>query len=263
MHQQNDCLFIFSGFMFVGKDHVAKQASLEVKGFADPIYQLCESLCGTKDKSVPGIRRWMQVVGQWGWGCANDEYPNTPERSQFTRMIRRDGRELTRDFKWVNWSEYGSRKDFWVNILLTRLGLVGQLFERDHDSNYLFPEMRNGKPYRIGITNARFAHELDTCTSVGFAHYHVRCTEETRRERMLMSNYAFDPKADNDVSELLAGRLDKDIPDYQVIWNDFRPMPEGHRFLTVSEFVTQSERTYFDMPTIQVRTPAVTTVAMV
>jgi len=251
MRLQNDRLCVFSGRMLVGKDFVAKKANLEVKGFADPIYQLVESLCGTSNKSIHGIRKMMQWVGQIGWGCVNDSYPHTPERAHFTRMIRTEGKNLTRDFKWVNWSEYGSRQDFWVNILLTRLGLVGKLFERDHEGNFLFPEMDNGKPYRIGITNARFEHELKRCETAGFEHFHVRCTEDTRRERMLMSGYDYDPKADKDVSEQMAFQLDSEVSDDQVIWNDFRSMPPGRKFLTVEDFVDRTNgQERFNTPTL-------------
>ena len=232
MRLETDRLYVFSGLMFAGKDHVAKQAALKVVGFADPIYQLVESLCGTSDKSVPGIRRMMQYTGQCGWGYIGEDYPWNPERAMFVRMVRNEGRSLTKDFKWVKWEEYGLRKDFWVNILLTRLGLIGTMFTRDP---LLFAEMGN-QAYRIGITNARFQYQLDLCKAVGFEHYHVRCSEETRRERMLMVDYEFDPKADQDVSEQMAMQFDQSMPDEQVIWNDHRPMPEGRKFLSVQDF---------------------------
>jgi hypothetical protein len=235
MRLKNDRLFVFSGLMFAGKDYVAKKADLEVRGFADPIYEITESLCGTRDKAVPGVRKMMQTIGQWGWGCVTDEYPLTITRSMLTRLIRTQGREMTKDFKWVDWSEYGKRKDFWVNILLTRLGLTGDLFERE--DSFLFPSMRNGQTHRIGITNARFEHELNRCKSMGFEHFHIRCTEDTRRQRMIASGYEFDPKSDQDLSELMAFKLDACVPDTQVIWNDFRPMPNRVGFLTVDDFI--------------------------
>lgn len=233
MRLNHDVLVVFSGRMFAGKDYVAAQAGLPTKGFSDPMYQLTEYFFGTTDKTAPGIRQFLQRLGQWGWGCLNEDCPATPERASLTHAIRTHGKEMTKDYAWVDWSEYGRRQDFWVNICLTCLGLVGTRFTPDEPGS-LFPCRQ---PKAVAITNARFMHELKPCRSAGFNHYHIRCTEETRRERMEMRGYKFNENADNDVSEQLAKQFDSDLPDNTVVWNDTRPAPTGRSYLTVDRFV--------------------------
>lgn len=238
MRHKNDRLFVFSGRMFAGKDFVAKSAHLRIKGFADPIYQLCEFFNGTSDKSVPGIRRFLQQLGQWGWGCVSEVYPHSTERAAITRAIREQGATMTRDFEWVNWAEFGRRQDFWVNIALTSLGLTRQTFS-SRAQEFLFPELDPRAEIDLAITNARFEHELKPCMRAGFLHFHVRCSEETRRLRMMAAGYAFNAQADTDTSELMARTLDSDMHDRQVIWNDTAPAPAGRNYLSLEEFVTE------------------------
>ena len=61
----------------------------EILGFADPIYALSRAYLGTEDKSVPGVRKFMQDVGQWGRGVVSDEYPLSVTRALFTHDVRR------------------------------------------------------------------------------------------------------------------------------------------------------------------------------
>jgi hypothetical protein len=227
-----DRLFLFSGRMFAGKDFVAQAARLRRMGFADPIYQLCEHFNGTSDKSVPGVRQFLQQLGQWGWGSVSDFYPFTVERALMTREIRRHGQEMTRDFQWVDWSEYGKRADFWVNIALIRLGL-----RRAQIQNMPVPQMQ---PKDIAITNARFEHEHEPCIQAGFSHFHVQCSQETRLKRMASSGYVYKPDIDNDASEQMAQGYDRHMADRRVVWNDSAPMPAGRHFMTVNEFLSQT-----------------------
>lgn len=221
--------------MFAGKDFIAKSAGLAIKGFADPIYQLSDFFNGTSDKSVPGVRKFLQQIGQWGWGCVSHEYPHNSERASITRAIRAHGKDMTRDFKWVDWTEYGLRQDFWVNIALTRLGLTDSIAH--NGQTFLFPTPFRSEPYNLAITNSRFDHELKPCRQAGFNHFHVRCSENTRRVRMEMAGYNLRPEDDNDASEAMAKRLDMDMPEHQVIWNDTEPMPAGKRYIMTAEFV--------------------------
>ncbi len=239
MRLQNDRLFAFSGLMFAGKDFVANYAKLNVFGFADPIYDLSDHFNGTHDKSIPGIRRWMQLVGQWGWGCVSEEYLFNVERGILTDLIRRFGGQMTRRFVWVDWSEYGKRKDFWVNILLSRLGINNKARRSGQ-----MPLFDSGYPesLQVAITNARFDHELNPLANAGFDHFHVRCSEETRAERMVKAGYQVKPTDATDHSEHMAIRLNADMPDRRVIWNDHRPMPEGRRFLTLDQFLATSQK---------------------
>ncbi len=235
MRLPNDRLFVLSGRMFAGKDFLAKSAGLTIKGFADPIYQLSEFFNGTSDKSVPGVRKFLQQIGQWGWGCVSNEYPHNSERAAIARAIRAHGKDMTRDFKWVDWTQYGMRQDFWVNIALTRLGLTSSV--EHNGQTFLFPLPVRSEPYNLAITNSRFDHELKPCRNAGFNHFHVRCSENTRQVRMAMAGYNVRPEDDNDASEAMAKRLDMDMPEHQAIWNDTEPMPSGKRYLTIHDFI--------------------------
>lgn len=227
-------LYVFTGRMFAGKDFVAREADLPIKGFADPIYQLSEHCNGTANKSVPGIRSFLQKIGQWGWGCISEKYPVTMERSAFVERVRREGKIMTRDFWWVDWTQFGARRDFWVNVMLQRLGLSPIACPMTASSRSALVE---AKPLQVAITNARFEHELGPLRKAGFAHYHVSCTEHTRRTRMVEAGYHFQQDEALDASEQLAITLDERMPDDHIIWNDTAPFPEGRHFLTVQEFV--------------------------
>ena len=217
--------------MFAGKDFVAKSAGLTIRGFADPIYELCEFFNGTANKAVPGIRKFLQQIGQWGWGCVSEAYPHSAERALITNAIRSNGASMTRNFKWVRWSEFGLRQDFWVNIALTSLGLTTEAGQ-----SFLLPR----PAYNLAITNSRFEHELQPCLKAGFEHYHVRCSEQTRRDRMMLSGYELRPQDDNDASEQMAQRLNMDMPEQRVIWNDASEVvPSGKRYMSVQDFVDQ------------------------
>lgn len=219
MALQQDRLFAFSGLMFAGKDYVAQQLGLTIVGFADPLYEMSEYFNGTRDKSVPGVRRFLQQAGQWGWGCVNEQNPHSMERAVFVQQVRRFGKDVTQNFKWVDWSEYGKRKDFWVNILLTRMGLVDSEFD-----------IRGRPPFRnIAITNVRFDHELQPLRKASFQHYHVMCSERTRQARMEAKGYTWKPAELADTSEQLALRMPNDLPPNRIIWNDTEvSMPKSY-----------------------------------
>lgn len=210
----------FSGRLRAGKDYVASKTGASIVGFADPIYDICKYYFGSADKSLPGMRAAMQAIGQYGWGCVNDKYPLTLERATWVTQLRIDGYNIfsrSKLFKHVNWNEYGRRKDFWVNIMLTRPDMLDETYEKDG----------------VAIVNARFDHEFEPLQKAGFQRFHVMCSEETRRKRI----EHFDPVADQDPSEHLAMRLDKEAPDSTVVWNDALPMPEGKGYMTVESFV--------------------------
>lgn len=81
----------FSGCYGVGKDYVAKQANLKILGFADAIYPFAEYFFGTSDKSVPGIRKFLQQVGQYGRGHYSEQYPACMERAIAVDTLRNVG----------------------------------------------------------------------------------------------------------------------------------------------------------------------------
>ena len=251
-----------SGQMFTGKDFVAQAGRYKIVGFADPIYELTEHLCGSRDKSVPGVRECMQKIGQWGWGHVSHGYPCSMDRAAVTWIVQNHGAQITRDFRWADWRGYGNRRDMWVNILLLRLGLasreeqealhqvaLGNGWLNIHSGNYgapdslkwLYPrteaEQQEAEGAKFAIVNVRFDHEDAPLRNSKFERFHVMCSEETRRERMEKAGYLFVESTDNDLSEQMAKRLNVDMPDSRVIWNDHRPMPAGRKYLTVAEFM--------------------------
>jgi len=230
----------FSGLMLAGKDHVARMVNAEIRGFADPIYELAEHFFGTRDKSVPGVRRGMQEIGQWGWGCIDEQqgYIWSMDRANTVHLVRKGGALMTKNFGWLNWQEYGTRTDFWVNALLVRIGLRPLPSHLDLEKHPDLPDrilIKTDKPI-IAVTNARFSHEMEPLRDAGFLHYHVQCSEETRRERMAAIGYVPNEKEAGDRSEWMAQEFNRNCSHDRVIWNDHRPMPEGKRFLSVGDF---------------------------
>ena len=209
----------FSGRLRAGKDFTAAQSGLSIVGFADPIYVLCKAYLGTADKAVPGVRAFMQAVGQWGWGAINEKYSLTAERVMWVDKVRKEGADIFRNeskFQNINWDNYGRIKSFWVDIMLNRPDMRDQTYAKTG----------------VGIVNARFDHEFAPLLAAGFRHFHVQCNEETRRSRI----EHYDPVADTDTSEQMAIRLDRECPDANVIWNDTQPQPAGRSLWTVEGF---------------------------
>lgn len=221
-------LFAFSGRIGVGKNWVALQACLEERGFADPIYELAKWMTGTCDKSVPGIRKLLQDIGQTGWNCNGADHPWTPNRiflldkiKSLATMDDAERKFCVPEFNWVDWTSYGERQDFWVRILLDGL-----------KQKPLAPN-RQG----VGIVNVRFDHELEPLNNHGFKHFHVMASESTRLKRMQAKGYPVIKSEQEDISEAFARQMDDEMPANRVIWNDSEPMPEGKRYLTVVEFL--------------------------
>ena len=210
----------FSGRLRAGKDYVAGRSNLSIVGFADPIYVICKHYFGSADKSLPGMRQFMQAIGQWGWGAINEKYALTPERAMWVSSLRHDGPEIFRNerlFQNINWDNYGRNRSFWVDIMLNR------------------PDMKDDTYAKtgVGIVNARFDHEFAPLAAAGFRQFHVQCSPATRRSRI----EHYDEAADNDTSEQMAIRLDRECPDREVIWNDGAAQPEGRELWTVDGFV--------------------------
>lgn len=212
--------------MGVGKDYAAKALNLETIGFADPMYFLAEQFFGTSDKSKPGIRKFLQTVGAWGRGQISEEYPCTAERALFVELMRREGAKLS-SYRDAGWGDFGHREDFWINLLLNRARHLDFL----------------------AVTNARFDKEVQALREVGFQHYHVTCSSNTWFTRLeKIFNLPPDPNVAPwdypdiaarlaDITEQMAIRLDAEMPDNQVIWNDKAPMPDGKKYLWLEEFV--------------------------
>ncbi len=203
----------FSGLLKSGKDYVAEKIGYKTISFAEPLYALCAYFFGVCDKNNPDHRKFLQYVGQIGWGARHwKNYPDTIERATLTGFLRREGHSI---YPHRDWGSFGIRKDFWVTDLLDRL------YNRHNNDN-------------VVVTNVRFEHEIVPMRDAGFQHYLVLCSEETRRERY---GGRIPPEIDNDKSEEFARELVNTIADEHVIWNDTRePVPARKNYLTVEQF---------------------------
>ncbi len=210
----------FSGLLRSGKDHIAGLLKFQPVSFAEPLYKLCEYVYGSCDKNNPRHRKFLQWVGQCGWGCHDEQHcPDDFDKAAITILLRREGSAI---YPHRDWPSFGRRSDFWVVDLLDRVKCFHQ-----HQN--------------IVVTNVRFRHELEPMKAGGFEHYLVLCSEETRRAR-----YWNDPAKsvipipvaiDLDTSEAMARELAAELPDNRIIWNDEVRMPAGKKYLTVEQFM--------------------------
>lgn len=207
----------FAGELFSGKDHVAAHVCATKIGFADPIYAVSRHFNGTADKKVPGIRRFMQLVGQWGWGFVSDDpdYQHSPVRALLSSQIAALGRRGIFGSEFTGWEEFGKSRTLWVDMLWNRLQHIAE---------------------SCAITNVRFPHEVDFCQARGIPLYLVECSVETRMERLAAAGSVLTMKELTDTSEKLPGELRKTLPEDRIVWNDHRPMPYGKNYLTLPEF---------------------------
>lgn len=189
-----------TGVMGVGKDFVADKMGCVKFGFADPMYRIAEEVLGTSDKSVPGVRKFLQDIGQWGRGEVSPEVPWSVERALFVERMQRRGSP-----------RYGTNPDYWVKQCLD---LVNQ----------------SGEP-RIAVPNVRFVNEYTALVRAGFSLVHVTCHPDTLTARREAIGYK-DASVFNNVSERLAQEYDRrffadePLPEgMTIIWNDpgFRP----------------------------------------
>lgn len=184
-----------TGVMGVGKDFVADKMGCVKFGFADPMYRIAEEVLGTSDKSVPGVRKFLQDIGQWGRGEVSPEVPWSVERALFVERMQRRGSP-----------RYGTDPDYWVKQCLD---LVNQSAEP-----------------RIAVPNVRFVNEYTALVRAGFSLVHVTCLPDTLAARREALGYK-DRTVFNNVSERLAQEYDRrffaDEPlpaGMTILWND-------------------------------------------
>lgn len=232
----------FTGRLGVGKDYVAGQIGAKIFGFADPIYYLANyffdaDVSANKNKDLPGMRDFLQTVGQWGRKVVNDKYKYVPARALFCVMIRSLAPHLSTEFG-VDWSQYGLTENFWVDGLVRRT------------QNFRMTDSAT----RIANTNTRFENEQKGLTAEGFAGWHVMCSKRTWEQRLAAKKIALNSPVLTDISEQFAAALDhaytKEISTrrtgnmLRVIWNDETAPPPSPRFYTLAQFcakVAQSD----------------------
>lgn len=228
---RNPQKIFYTGLMGAGKDYVAEQTDATIFGFADPLYHLAEYFFGItvnahEGKDIPGVRAFLQAAGQWGRGEVSEQYPLTPARACVVVMVRSLGEIGRFDSKHcINWAEYGKNKDIWLEGVNRR---VSAFLESDSAA-------------RVAITNVRFTNEFKRLQELGWTHYHIMCSPETRAKRVTVTN----PK---DVSEALATALNANVTKQisaqpkgsklRVIWNDTISSPSS-RMYSVAEFLRE------------------------
>lgn len=205
-----------NGLIDSGKDFVAEQSGLRKLSMARALYPLCKAFFGVSDyKSNEQLRKFMQTVGQWGWGYYHPEKcPYTVERATFCGLMRTKGRMLS-DMPEYEWQKYGLSKTFWVDGMM----------------HWIRWNVRHQE--QVCITNVRFQHEYDAVLQENFSFFLVLCADATRYAR---HGAPIPSDIDYDTSEEFARSMSQNLPDSQIIWNDTLPMPEGKKYLTVEEF---------------------------
>lgn len=213
-------MYAFSGQLCSGKDHVAENAGLKPVSIAEPMYRIAEHYLGTSEKSIPHVRKFLQVTGMWGRAESSGGECCGVGYKQMCHDMWQAGRQITGMD--MAWDDFGRDKDFWLKGTVVRaLGEVS-------------------RGHRIAVTNGRFENELDMLQQAGFQHFHIMCDETSRRERM---GRAFDPAIDMEGTERMAYDYTvralkdgvKSIPGDGVVWNDSKPSPIPGT-LTVAEF---------------------------
>jgi hypothetical protein len=227
----------FTGRLAVGKDYVAAQIGAPIFGFADPIYYLANyfhpgaEVSSTKNKDLPGMRKWLQQVGQWGRNDIDDAYPYAPARSTFCHFIRllALAGSLDRTLG-VEWENFGLDPYLWSKAVLVRANAY----------------MAENPGARVSNTNVRFKNEFDLLSGDQWEHYHVLCSPQTWLKRLAEKKMTPESPLLKDKSEHLATNLDAAITKIiskeprgkmlKVIWNDYEVPAPSPRFFTLAQF---------------------------
>ncbi len=204
---------------------------MTVFGFADPIYAITRYFFGTADKDQPGIRDFMQKVGQWARGIVGVKYPYQPDRALMCDRIRQLGEQGAFGDLSVNWSVFGKSMDIWVDSLINRVDE--------------FSKANPGK--RVGVVNVRFENEFKRLREKGWDHYHVMCSVETWKNRLAKSGFSLSSPEVKDTSETLANQLDNHVarvissqphgPKLKAIWSDEVVPPPSTRLQNLQGFL--------------------------
>ncbi len=223
-----------TGKMMSGKDFCASAAGFPVIGFASPIYALAQHFFGvpvsaTEGKELPGMRNFLQSVGQIGRGEVSHGCPISMTRAILITMIRSlaDANVLPAG---IDWQNFGKSKDFWLDELLK----VAAPMER------------------VAVSNVRFKNEFKKLQEDNFQHWHVITSTASWTKRLATKNLLPTSPEVSDVSEQLAHQLDASVVKIlssqktgnklHVIWSDTAP-PPSPRFFTVDQFVEAAKAT--------------------
>lgn len=200
---------VLTGRMRAGKDTLCNKLNYKNISLAEPMYKIAEDVFQTRDKNVPGMREFLQNIGQWGWGHVDEDYPVTPERAILTYFIRQHGADLLRgSYLGTDFTQYGKDVLFWTKMGNQRAMNI----------------MNSAGKSMVCISNARFEHEIKYLTKQGFQHYHIVCDDVSRDKRMEKSSLG----RENDKSEQFSILLDREFDRSKCVWMDQEfDKPEG------------------------------------
>lgn len=224
-----------TGRLCSGKDYIAGKIGADIFGFADPIYSLAAYLLNVKvnaneGKDAPGVRKFLQTVGQWGRNEVTEQYPHTVERAMFCMMVRSLANQNCLSAG-VEWGMFGLSSDLWIDGLLKRVDVLPM------DSSRI-----------IAVTNCRFPNEYKRLSEAGYQHWHIICSPSTWLARLAERKLDAKSAVLSDTSEQLASNLNADLtrklsaakhgPKMRVIWNDEKLPCPSNRIYTFAEFTS-------------------------
>lgn len=231
--------FFLTGKLCSGKDFVASKVGATIEGFSVPLYALATHFFGievdanTNKDSIPGMRAFLQTVGNWGRGTVSAQYPVSPARATFIAAIRSLGAAGALDNRLgVMWGDYGWKENIWLNAALYRVQAAGAEIN--------------------AITNVRFPNEFKRLTELGWANWHVMTHPKEWEARLAARKLKPDAAVLKDNSEALAAQLDAQVvkeisarksgPKLRVVWNSNSPVPSA-RLWTLAEFMKAANAT--------------------
>jgi hypothetical protein len=222
-------LIALTGRARAGKDHIAKLLDLQTLSIADPLYEICTFFLGSCNKDIPEHRRFLQLLGAWGRGERTEGPKSLPNRKNVTKEIRKKAQEIVpktyqETNSLVDWDNFGKNAHFWLDITKARV------------ANFIEEEKKQGRVPRLAIPNIRFTNELRTFEKLGFLHLHIKCSEKTLMQRR---GKGHNNQNDQDITELLAKKLDAKMVGPQVIWNDPKVAPPPEKGYTIAKHVTK------------------------
>jgi hypothetical protein len=233
-----DKIFL-TGRLCAGKDYLASKIGAEVEGFSRPLYALAEFFFGVRvtadsNKDIPGMRAFLQAVGQWGRGTVSAAYPLTPARAIFITAIRSLAAAGQFDKSLgVDWDSFGRSDNIWLDAALLRVSMSNAA--------------------RHAITGCRYSNEFKRLTEEGWINWHVMTTPNEWHARLAKRNIKPDAPVLKDISEQLAANLDNQViaeiskrkigPKLRVVWSSATPPPSS-RLWTVAEFLRAANVPY-------------------
>lgn len=224
-----------TGRLKAGKDYVANAGGYTIYGFSDPLNYLATHFTGipvtaNQNKDLPGMRAFLQTVGQWGRNIINEQYPITAARVLFVTMIRSLHAAKIIDGYGVNWANFGADENLWLDALLNRYA--------------------ENPSAQAAVTNVRFENEFKRLQSEGWQHWHIITSPSCWARRLAAHKMTVDAPQLKDTSEKLAATLDAQVtkqisaarngPKLRCIWNDPDSPPPSPRLHTLQEFLAAS-----------------------